>query len=244
MDPEGMLIEGFDEIASLAAIYNYPYYPAHMVKLGFIKAADWLQFDIAVPPEVPEKIVRSAKIVREKYHLHCLHTRKSKDFLPYTKKMFRMLNEAFDELYGFAALSDEQIDLFIKQYFGFIRPEFVSLVLDEKEDVIAFGVTIPDLANALQKANGRLFPFGFYHLLRALRKNDTIHMYLIGVRPDYQGKGALALIYEQLNEAYVRNGIIRATTHAQLEDNHKAISIWKNYEGRIYCRRRCWIRRS
>jgi len=241
MDPEGMLVEGFNEVASLAAIYNYPYYPEHMVKLGFGKAADWLHFDIVVPPEVPEKIVRSAKIVREKYKLRVLEAKSAKDFMPYTKKMFRMLNEAFDELYGYAALSDKQIELFIKQYFGFIRKEFVSLVIDENDDVVAFGVTIPDLARALQKAKGRLFPFGFLHILKALKKNDTIHMYLVGVRPDYQGKGALALVYEHLTDAYIRHGITRATTHAQLEDNHKAISIWKNYEGRVYCRRRCWI---
>jgi len=242
MDPEGMLVEGFEEVSSLAAIYNYPYYPEHMVQFGFIKAADWLQFDIKVPSEIPEKIVRSARIVEEKYHLHVLNVTRAKDLRPYAKKMFRMLNEAFDDLYGYAAINEKQIDLYIKQYFGFIRPEFVSIVLDEKEDVVAFGVTIPDLAFALRKANGRIFPFGFYHLMKALRKNDTIHMYLVGVRPDYQGKGALALVYRQLTEAYIRNGIVRATTHAQLEDNHKAISIWKNYEGRTYIRRRCWIK--
>jgi len=130
--------------------------------------------------------------------------------------------------------------LYIKQYFGFIRPEYVSIVIDDKDDVIAFGVTIPDMTHALQKCKGRIFPFGFIHLYRALKKNNTIHMYLIGVRPDYQGRGALALVYSGLHKAYLKNGIVRATTHAQLENNLKAISIWKNYDSRIYARRRCW----
>jgi hypothetical protein len=240
MDPEGMLIEGFEEPSSLAAIYNYPYYPEHMVKLGFEKGVDWIHFDIDVPQEIPEKVSRSAAIVLEKYHLRTIQAKKSKDFLPYTKKMFRMLNDAFEDLYGYSALNDRQIDLFIKQYFGFVRPEFVSLVVDDKEDVIAFGVTIPDLTHALQKCNGRLFPFGFIHLYRALKKNKAIHMYLIGVRPDYQGRGVLALVYYELHKAYLKHGIVKATTHAQLENNLKAISIWKNYDSRIYARRRCW----
>jgi len=240
MDPVGMLIEGFEEPSSLAAIYNYPYYPEHMIKLGFGKGADWVHFDMNVPPVIPEKVSRSAAIAKEKYHLRTVPAKKTKDFLPYTKKMFRMMNEAFDDLYSYAAIGEKQIDLYTKQYFGFIRPEYVSLVIDEKDDVIAFGITIPDLKHALQKCNGRLFPFGFIHLYRALKKNDTIHMYLIGVRPDYQGRGALALVYDELHKAYLEHGIVKATTHPQLENNLKAISIWKNYDSRIYLRRRCW----
>ena len=240
MDPEGMLIEGFEELSSLAAIYNYRYYPEHMVRLGFGKGVDWIHFDIDVPQEIPEKVSRTAGIVKEKYHLRTVHAKKAKDFLPYTKKMFRMLNDAFEDLYGYAALNDRQIDLFIKQYFGFVRPEFVSLVIDDKDDVIAFGVTIPDLTHALQKCNGRLFPFGFIHLYRALKKNNAVHMYLIGVRPDYQGRGVLALVYYELHKAYLKHGIVKTTTHAQLENNLKAISIWKNYDSRIYIHRRCW----
>ncbi|MCX6247697.1 MAG: hypothetical protein NTW10_08185 [Bacteroidetes bacterium] len=228
------------ELSSLAAIYNYPYYPEHMVKLGFAKGVDWVHFEMGIPQEIPDKVTRAAAIARDKYHLRTVPAKKAKDFLPYTKKMFRMMNVAFGDLYGYAALNDRQIDLFVKQYFGFVRPEFVSLVIDEKEDVIAFGVTTPEMTHALQKCNGRLFPFGFIHLYRALKKNDSMHMYLIGVRPDYQGRGALALVYEQLHIAYLKLGIVRTTTHAQLENNLKAISIWKNYDNRIYCRRRCW----
>jgi GNAT superfamily N-acetyltransferase len=240
MDPEGMLIEGFKELSSMSTIYNYPYYPKHMVRSGFGKGVDWVQFDINIPKVTPGKVARSVALVKEKYHLRMLKAKRSKDFLPYTKKMFRMMNDAFNDLYGFAAINEKQIELYTKQYFGFIRPEFVSIVLDDKDDIIAFGVTIPDLTHALQKCNGRIFPFGFLHLYRALRKNKSIHMYLIGVRPDYQGKGALALVYYELQKVYLKHGIVNATTQPQLENNFKAISIWKNYDSRIYLRRRCW----
>jgi GNAT superfamily N-acetyltransferase len=240
MDPEGMLIEGFEELSSMAAIYNFPYYPDHMARLGFIKGVDWIHFEIEVPPVIPEKVSRTSAIVREKYHLRTVQAKKAKDLIPYIVKMLRMLNDAFDELYGYAAINDKQIEMYTKQYSGFLRPEFVSLVVDDKDDIIAFGVTMPDIAHALQKCKGRLFPFGFIHLYRALKKNDSIHMYLVGVRPDYQGKGALALVYSELHKVCLQRGIVKTTTHAQLENNLKAISIWKNYDYRIYLRRRCW----
>jgi GNAT superfamily N-acetyltransferase len=241
MDPEGMLIEGFDQISSLAAIYNFPYYNDHMVRLGFRKATDWVQLEIKVPGEIPEKVDRMTRIVLQKYDLHLLKPRKAKEIRPYAAKMFTMYNEAFQDLYGFTALTKKQMDIYTQQYFGFIRPEFVSLVIDSKDDVVGFGVTMPSLSLALQKANGSLFPFGFLHLLRAMRKNDTIHMYLIGVRPDYQGKGILALVYQELTKAYIDAGIKVALTHPQLEDNNKALSIWKNYDARINIKRRCWM---
>jgi len=242
MDPEGMLIEGFEELSSLAAIYNYPYYPAHMVRMGFRKATDWIQFEIKVPDAIPAKVERLAGIVLEKYHLHLLKPRKASAIRPYATKMFTMYNKAFRDLYGFAPLSTKQMELYTKQYFGFIRPEFVSFVLDDKEDMIGFGITMPSIAKALQKCKGKLFPFGFLHLLKAMRNNDVVHMYLVGVRPDYQGKGVLALVYHELNKVYMEKGIKLALTHPQLEENFKAVSIWKNYEGRVNIKRRCWIR--
>jgi len=241
MDAEGMLIEGFDEISSLSAIYNYPYYRDHMEKLGFRKATDFVQFEVKVPAEIPEKVERLTRIVLEKYNLRLLNAHKAKEIRPYAIKMFAMYNDAFRDLYGFTALSQKQMDYYTKMYFGFIRPEFVSLVLDARDNVVGFGITMPSLALALQKAKGSLLPFGFIHLLRAIRKNDIVHMYLVGVRPDYQGKGILALVYHELTKAYIDAGIKLTRTHPQLEENLRAIAIWKNYESRLYIRRRCWI---
>jgi hypothetical protein len=240
MDPEGMLTEGFDQISSLSAIYNFPYYKDHMEKLGFRKAVDWVQFEIKIPAEIPEKVERLTRIVLQKYDLHLLKARKRKELRPYTRKMFMMYNTAFHDIYGFTALTQRQMDYYTKIYFGFLRPEFVSMVIDGQDNVVGFGITIPSLARALQKANGSLFPFGFIHLLRAMRKNNIIHMYLIGVHPDYQGKGLLALVYHELQKAYLEAGITLAQTHPQLEENFKAVSIWKNYDSRVNIRRRCW----
>ena len=241
MDPEGMLAEGFDQISSLSAIYNFPYYNDHMLRLGMRKATDWVQFEIKVPEKIPDKVERMTRIVLQKYDLHLLKPKNSKEIRPYAKKMFIMYNEAFNDLYGFTPLTSEQMEYYTKQYFGFIRPEFVSMIVDSRDDVVGFGITTPSLSIALQKANGRLFPFGFIHLLKAMRKNDTGHMYLIGVRPDYQGKGILALIYHELTKAYIDAGIKLTRTHPQLEDNLKAVSIWKNYDSRVNIRRRCYI---
>jgi len=241
MDAEGMLIEGFDEISAMSTIYNFPYYKDQMQKLGFRKATDWVQYEINIPAEIPDKVDRMTRIVFRKYNLHLLKPRNTKDILPYVNKMFTLYNTAFEKIYGFTPLTGNQIDYYTKLYLGFIRPEFISLVIDAKDDVVGFAITIPSLSKALQKANGSLFPFGFIHLLYALRKNTVATMYLIGVRPDYQGKGLLALIYHEMNKVYLKAGITLAMTHPQMEENLKAVSIWKNYDSRLNIRRRCWV---
>jgi hypothetical protein len=242
MDNEGMLIKGFDELSTLASIYNYAYYVDHMVTHGFAKAADWVQYEFKVPEEIPEKVERLSKLVMEKYNLRVLKAKKAKELLPYAHKMFAMLNLAFDELYGFTALSDKQMDMYVKTYFGFIRPQYVSFVIDKNDDVVGFGISMPSLTKALQKSNGKLFPFGFLYILRAMKKNDTIDMYVNGVRPDYHGKGVNALYYNEMQKAYIRNGIKKAVTNPQLEDNAKALTIWKNFDGRQHLTRRCWVK--
>jgi hypothetical protein len=242
MDNEGMLIKGFEEMATLASIYNYPYYVDHMEKLGFEKAADWVQYEFEIPPTIPEKVDRLSLLVQEKYKLRLLKARKAKDLLPYAPKMFHTLNLAFGELYGYTALTPKQVDMYIKAYFGFVRPEFISFVIDEHDDVVGFGISLPSLTKALQKCNGKLFPFGFLYLLWAMKKNDTIDMYLNGVRPDYQSKGVNALYYNEMHRAYIKYGIKKAITNPQLEDNAKALTIWKNFNGRQHLTRRCWIK--
>ena len=240
MDNEGMLIKGFDELSTLASIYNYAYYPEHMARLGFEKAADWVQYEFSVPQEIPDKVERLSKLVQEKYKLRVIRAKNAKELLPYAQKMFHLLNEAFDDLYGFTALTQKQIDMYVKAYFGYIRPEFVSLVVDEKDDIVGFGVSMPSLTKALQKCNGKVFPFGFIYVLRAMKKNDTIDMYLNGVRPDYHGKGINSLYYNEMHKAYIQNHIKTAVTMPQLEDNAKALTIWKNFNGRQHLTRRCW----
>jgi hypothetical protein len=242
MDNEGMLIKGFEEVATLASIYNYPYYLEHMEKHGFQKAADWVQWEFEVSPQIPEKVERLSQLVQEKYKVRVLKARKASELKPYARKMFSMLNAAFDELYGFTALTEKQMDSYTKQYFGFIRPEFVSFVVDQNDDIVGFGISMPSLTRALQKCNGKLLPFGFIYILRAMKKIDTIDMYMNGVRPDYHGKGINAIYFNELHKAYINAKITKAVTNPQLEDNAKALTIWKNFNGRQHLTRRCWIK--
>lgn len=241
MDNEGMLIDGFDQLAIMTSIYNHPYYRAHMEQMGFVKAADWVQYEFDIPP-IPEKFEKTKELVEQRYNVKVVRAKKSRELLPYARKMFRMLNDAYRDLYGFVALTEKQMDAYTKQYFGFIRPEFVSFIVDRKDDIVGFGISLPNLTYALQKSNGRLFPLGWWHLMKAIRKNEIIDMYLLGVHPDYHGKGVAALFFYEMHKAYLDFGIRKAISSPQLDDNIKALSIWKNFPGRKNVLRRVWIR--
>ncbi len=242
MDLEGMLVEGFDEIGTQAVIYNYPYYPVHFEKLGYVKDADWIQHEIKIPKEVPERVKRITDLVLKKYDLRILETKKAKDILPYAKKMFQTLNEAFQHLYGYVPLTDKQIKQYTKDYFSAIDPKYVCFVLNKEDDVVGFGISILSLSKALQKANGKLFPFGFTHILKALKKNDTVDMLLQGVKPDYIKKGVAAVFYNKLMQAYIDNGIKTAITSHILEDNKNSHQMFDAYSARQHLRRRIYIK--
>ena len=242
LDPEGMLIEGFEELGTIATIYNYPYYPEHLKKLGYNKDADWVEYEIKVPDKVPEKIERIANIVLKKNKLRILYASKIKELKPYMSDLFHMLNTAYKELYGFVPLSEKQIQSYIKQYIGFANPELISIILDENNKVAAFGLTFPSLSKSFQKAKGRLFPFGFIHILKALKKNNLIDLYLVAVRPDLQGKGVNALLFSELIKIYINNKFEKAESNPELETNTKVQAQWKYFDRRQHKRRRCFIK--
>ena len=243
MDLEGMLVEGFDEIGTQAVIYNYPYYPTHIEALGYSKDVDWIQFEIKIPDKIPDKIKRIAAIVQEKYNLRIFRPKKSKEILPYAKSMFYTLNKSFKDLYGFVPLTEKQIEYYTKQYFSIINPKFVCFVLDNKKDeVIGFGLSVLSLSKALMKAKGKLFPFGFIPILKALRKNDKVDMLLQAVKPEYQNKGIPAIFFNEMGQAYIDNGIRTAISSHALENNLSAFLMFKDYEYRQHIRRRCYIK--
>lgn len=242
MDNEGLLVEGFDKLPTIANIYNYPYYLDHLDRLGYVKLDDWLQFKFNASQPVPAKVERINKIVLEKYKLRIGQFKSAKDVVPYAHKFFQTLNKAFVNLYGFVELTDKEIDSYVKNYFFFLRPELLCLVFDEKDDIVAFGVSMPSLSRAYQKANGRLFPFGFIHILLALRKNDAIDLYLNGVHPDWQKKGVVSIYYAEMNKTAQRLGIKVAISNQQFESNRDAIAMWDNYESEPYLRRRCYTK--
>lgn len=240
MDLEGMLVEGFDEIGTQAVLYNYPYYPVHLEKHGYTKEVDWLQFEIKVPEKVPEKMVRITNLVKEKYGLRVLKAKKAKDILPYAEKMFKTLNESFEHLHEFVPLTEKQIVYYTKQYFSLINPKFVCFVIDKNDDVVGFGISIFSISKALIKAKGKLFPFGFIHILKALRKNDTIDLLLQGVKPYYRNKGVTAIFFTEIMQACIDNGVKTAISSHALENNSAAYSMFDGFENRQHLRRRCY----
>ncbi|HEX9933712.1 MAG TPA: hypothetical protein VGB38_00845 [bacterium] len=242
LDPEGMLIEGFEELGTLASIYNHPYYPVHMEKLGYVKDVDWVEYEIRVPSKPNETISRVADIALRRYKLKTLEVRNKKGMLPYAKDLFGLIDETYRNLYGVVPLTEKQVDAYVGQYFGFVTPEFVPIVLDADGRMVAFGVTMPSLSKALQKAHGSLFPFGWFHLMRALKKNDRADLYLVAVKSEYQGKGVNAILIHKMNQVYNRLGITKVESNPELEKNRLVQEQWKYYEKRQHKKRRCFIK--
>ena len=243
LDGEGMLIEGYEEVSTLGSIYNYPYYRNHIERLGYAKDTDWIEFRVKIVSSTPNKIARIAQIALQRNKLSVPVFKKAKDMLPYARDIFLLINETYKDLFHFVELTDKQIDFYVKQYFAFIRPEYVPIVLDENGKLAAFGITMPSLNNALQKINGKLFPFGFLHILREMKKSDSLDLYLTAVRTDLQNKGVNALLIDQINTVCIKNGIKYVETNRELESNEKVQAQWKLYDARQHKRRRCYTKK-
>ncbi len=243
MDKEGMLIEGFEEEGTIATIYNHPYYPVHMDKLGYTKDADWFEYEVMVPKGVPERVHRIADIVKKKFGLRMLEVKKAKELLPYADQIFDVLNEAFKPVYGFAGLTDAQKKYYTKKYFSFIKPQYVPVIMNNDNQVVGFGITMPSMSKAMQKIKGKLLPFGWYHLLQAMKKRDTIDFYLIGVLPEYQKKGVNAILFDYLIPIYIKEGYRKAETNVELENNEMVRRQWEGYDYRIHKKRRAYLKK-
>ncbi len=242
MDQAGMLVEGFDEPGTMATIYNHAYYPQHLEQIGYVKDTDWIEFEITVPAKPDPRIAKLAGIILRREKLRLVTFTRKDEILAYAKQVFVLFNESYRDLYGFIPLNDRQVEYYTQQYFGFIKPEFVTVVVNESDEIVAFGITMPSLTKAMQKAGGRLFPFGFIHLLRALKKNDRADLYLIAVKPEYQGKGVNAVVINHINEVFIQQGIRKVESNPELENNHRVQGQWKHFEARQHKRRRCYIK--
>lgn len=245
MDHEGMLVEGFDEMGTMATIYNYPYYPTHMERMGYAKEAGWVEFRIAIPEAVPDKYQRIADIVRKKFNLHTVKfTSRKKLKEKYGQALFDLINEAYDKLYGFSPLTQRQIDYYIGMYLSFLRLEDVSVIVDEDEKLVGLGITMPSFSRALQKSGGKLFPFGWWHILKAMRgKTDTVDLMLIAVAKEYLNKGVNALLFADLIPGYIKNGYKWAESNPELEENSSVQLQWQYFDYRQH-RRRCAFKKS
>ncbi len=243
LDLEGMLVEGFEELSTQAEIYNYPYYPKFMEALGFHKDTDWIQMELDLHiKEVPEKIKRISKIVQQKYGLQYKKFKSSKQIRPYAQQVFELINISYKDLYGYVPLTQKQIDYYIKMYFDMVNPKYVGMVVDKNDKLIGFGLGFLSLSKAMQKAKGKLFPFGWFYLLKAMYFNDTIDLLLHAVHPDFQGKGVPAIFYEKMTQACIDNGVTKAITSHILEDNKPSLQMFKNFKHRQHMRRRIYAK--
>ncbi len=241
-DASGVLVEGFEEMPTSFGRYNYPYYDAMIREAGYIKDIDWVEYTIEVPPIMPDKIAQFASLVSKRYGVRNAVLGKSDDLELYGRQVFGLINEVYSDLYAYSRLTDKQIEGLMKEFLGMVHPDYVSVILNEQDELVAFGLVMPSLSRALQKARGCLYPFGFWHVLKALKHNDTVDMLLIGVRPDYQGKGIHALIFEKIVGTFYKRGIRRVETTRELENNNKVQQLWVGYEPRQHKRARCYIR--
>lgn len=241
MDHEGMLVDGFEEVGTMATIYNYPYYPRHMERMGFEKETDWVEFRITVPDSVPEKHKRIAELVQKRNNLKIKkYTSRKKIKEEYGVALFELINEAYDQLYGYSPLTPRQIQYYIKMYLGIINLDLVTVVTDADDKLVAIGISIQSFSKALQKSRGRLFPFGWMHLLKALwgKPDNTVDLLLIAVKPEYQNKGINALLFADLIPYYNKYGFTHAESNPELEDNSKVQDQWNYFETRQHRRRR------
>lgn len=244
MDNEGMLVEGFDQLGTMATLYNYPYYPKHVERIGFVKDQDWHEFKIYIPEEVPDKHLRIGELVKKKYGLQVRKFKNAKEVMPYAHKIFETLNEAFAPLYGFAPLTKKQVDYYVAKYIPLLRFELVTVILREEDDaLIGFGISLPNMSKALQKAQGKMLPFGWYHLLKALySKPKVVDLYLTGVLPEYQSKGVNALLFNDLIPIYKGLGVEYAESNPELETNSAVQAQWDYFKKEHHKTRRAYIK--
>lgn len=243
LDAEGMLVEGFDQLSTMSTIYNYPYYSQHMERLGFEKEADWVEFKLTVPDKLPEKFVRISEIILQKYKLKIKKLKRSEiKEKNYGQKIFDLINEAYAPLYGYSKMTQGQINQYIKTYLPLIDLRMVSLVEDEAGELVAVGISMPSLSEALQKAKGKMLPFGWYHLLKALffKKPKVLDLLLVGVKPEYQSKGVNALLFYDLVPIYQQMGFQYGESNPELEVNKKVQAQWSAFESVQHKRRRAY----
>ena len=243
MDKEGLMVDGFDKIQSITCIYNYPYYVVHLERLGFVKDIDWTQQILGVPELSPDTL-RYAELIEKRYGFHIFKAKNNKELEAKGEEIFNVLNDAWkgSSLYEFTRLSEAQIKAYVKQYLPMVNKDFICLVMNKEEKVVGFSICVPSLSYAMRKAKGRLFPFGFIHLLKALRKNDLLEAYMIGTLPEYQGKGVAILIFKHIHENAIKYGMKKMITNPQMETNRKVQSRWDSYEHEHYVRRRSYTK--
>ncbi len=239
-DAAGVLVEGYDKLPTAYGKYNAPYYEQHLLDLGYVKDADYVEYLIKVPDVIPERYARMAELVSIKNSLHQAVIHNRTELMPYLDGLFRCLNSAYSKLHGFSELTPGQCDDLKKQFLSNINVDYVSIVLDADEHVVGFGVALPSLSKAMQKAKGSLFPFGWIHMLKALKQNDTLDLLLIAIDEKYKNKGVNAMIFDKFAQGITKNGVKYIESTRELEDNTSVQNLWRYLEHELTKRARTY----
>ncbi len=243
LDRAGMLVWGFDKPSTLITIYNYPYYPEHLEALGYQGEANWVEYEIPVPQTIPDQLNRMADLIQKRYELESVRLRKKREMLQYRRAFSDLMIDTYKDLHDFVPFTDRQITWYIEQFMDVLVPDLICLIKDKNEKPIAFGIAMPSLTKAAQKAKGRLFPFGFIHFLRALKgHNERVDLLLIGIRPEWRNKGLNALIFRELLSRFIARGARWAESNPELENNHRVQNLWKKYNPTLIKRRRVYVK--
>jgi hypothetical protein len=240
LDKAGMLTFGFEKIATMIGIYNHEYYPQHIENLGLVKEKEWVEFEMNFPKILPPKVEKFSKLIAEKYKLRVLDFQSKEEILPYVKPMFKLLDETYKHLSTYTPISEEQIKTYKEKFFPMIAKNYVICVVDEQDELVSFAVTMPSYSKALQKAKGKLFPFGWWHFMQAQKKNDRANFYLIGIHPEYQRRGVTAIIFKEIFVRFNNMGIDFAETNPELEENKSVQVLWQDYNPVNHKRRRTY----
>lgn len=242
MDKAGLLIKGYEHMNTMITWYHYPYQKAHLEQLGLVKQSEWVEYkiDIYEAKDAPEKVRKFAEVIKQRYGLKILEFKSTKDIEPRVDEMFALLNQTYNKLESFVPIQQHQIAHYKKKYIPYLHPDFIKCVVDSNDVMVGFAITMPSFSEALKKMNGRMFPFGFLHLLRAQRKNNRAAFYLIGIEESYQNKGLTAIIFQEMQDLFNRRGITTVETNPELEDNKAIQALWKNYQHELHKRRRTY----
>ncbi len=240
LDKAGMLTMGFDKLATMIGIYNFDYYPQHLEQLGLVKEKEWVEFELVFPEVLSEKVIKFNDIIKEKYQLKVLKFNNKKEILPLVEPMFQLLDETYKGLSTYTPITQQQIQTYKEKYFGFIDKDFIVCITDANDKLISFAITMPSYSKALQKANGKLFPFGWWHFLQAGKKNDRANFYLIGIHPEYQRRGVTAIIFKEIYEIFKKKGVKFLETNPELEENKNIQLLWQDYNPVNHKRRRTY----
>lgn len=243
LDKVGVLTEGYDSMSTMITWYNHPYYVTHFEQLGMVPSQKFIETYFYLKDVDIEKYSRYAEIVKKRYNLRAINFKSSKEVLPYVDEMFGLFNDSYETLSTFVPITPRQIEYYKKKFISFINPDFIKFIVDENDKLVTFSITMPSFARALQKANGKLFPFGFMHLLKAKKHATTNVFFLIGILPEYQKKGVTAIVFDEFFKTFKETGVEKMLITPELEDNKNIQLIWKNFKP-VYHKRRCTMRKD